>query len=156
MRRASFRAAAGCFVCVAGLLLAGCGQRAEFEFDYLDVAPVEEDLAEVPLGEYHIPVPVPSTRGRQQPAHRNRLQLDFRLVALVPPADEPLFSDAWQRHEGQIRDRVIAICRNASAEELLEPELATLKARLTDALAGQVGEKGMRQLLITDLVSQPL
>jgi hypothetical protein len=156
MRRASIRAGAGSFVCLAGLALAGCGHQAEFEFDHLDVAPVEEELAEVPLGEYHIPVPVAQARGRKQPEQRNRLQLDFRLVALVPPADEPLFSDAWQRHEGQIRDRVISICRNASAEELLEPELATLKARLTDALASQVGEKGMRQLLITDLVSQPL
>ena len=35
-------------------------------------------------------------------------------------------------------------------------ELATLKARLTDAVASQIGEMGMRQLLITDLVSQPL
>jgi hypothetical protein len=156
MRRTSFRAAAGSFVGILGLLFAGCGQQAKFEFDHLDVAPVEEELAEVPMGEYHIPVPVSQTRGRKQPVDRNRLQLDFRLVALVPPADEPLFSDAWQRHEGQIRDRVISICRNASAEELLEPELATLKARLTDALASQVGEKGMRRLLITDLVSQPL
>jgi hypothetical protein len=150
------RACAGSFVCVASLAIAGCGQPSKFEYDQLDIAPVEEELTEFPMGEYRIPIPLADTRGRERLVHRNRLQLDFHLVALVPPADEAQFSDAWERHEGQIRDRVIRICRNASAEELLEPELATLKARLIDALASQVGEKGMRQLLITDLVSQPL
>ena len=38
----------------------------------------------------------------------------------------------------------------------MEPELATLKARLTDVLATQLGEKRLRQILITDIVSQEL
>ena len=40
---------------------------------------------------------------------------------------------------------MISICRSASVDDLQEPELATLKARLTDALAfGQLGEKRLR------------
>jgi hypothetical protein len=156
MRHASFRTAVAGSACCVCLAIAGCGQPSHFEFDHLDVAPAEEELAEIPLGEYRIPIPVPQARGRDRLVHRNRVQLDFHLVALVPPAYEPLFSDAWLRHEGQIRDRVILICRHASAEELMEPELATLKARLAEALASQFGENGMRHLLITDLVSQPL
>jgi len=156
MRRAGLCAGFGSFVGVVSLGIAGCGPTSHFEFDHLDVAPVQEELTEIPLGEYRIPIPVAEGRGRKRLVHRNRLQLDFRLVALVPPSGEPLFSDAWERHEGQIRDRVILICRNATAEELLEPELATLKVRLADALASQIGEKCVRQLLITDLVSQPL
>jgi hypothetical protein len=38
----------------------------------------------------------------------------------------------------------------------LEPELSALKAHLMDALVAQVGESGLRQLLITDVVSQRL
>jgi hypothetical protein len=51
---------------------------------------------------------------------------------------------------------VISICRSASVDDLQEPELATLKARLTDVLATQLGEKRLRQLLITDVVSRQL
>jgi hypothetical protein len=41
-------------------------------------------------------------------------------------------------------------------DELHEPELSTLKARLMDVLAAQIGAKDVRQLLITEVVSQKL
>jgi hypothetical protein len=55
-----------------------------------------------------------------------------------------------------IRNDVINICRTASVSDLQEPELATLKARLTNVLAARLGEKRLRQLLITDVASQEL
>ena len=64
--------------------------------------------------------------------------------------------DSWSRHEGKIRDNVIRVCRNASVDDLQEPELSTLKAHLMDALASQVGEEGLRQLLITEVESERL
>ena len=48
------------------------------------------------------------------------------------------------------------VCRSASLDELQEPELATLKARLTDVLTAQLGEKPLRQLVINEVVSQEL
>jgi hypothetical protein len=122
----------------------------------LDVAPVVEELNELSLGEYKIPIPIAVDDGAESQVYRNRLQLDFQLYALVAPKEETNVADAWKRHEGVIRDKVINICRSASVDELLEPELATLKARLTDELASQLGEKRLRQLLITDVVSQQL
>ena len=56
----------------------------------------------------------------------------------------------------EIRDHVIRVFRNASVDELQEPELDTLKARLMDALAAQIGEQEVRQLLITEVVSLKL
>jgi hypothetical protein len=149
---------AGLCAAIGGFALAasGCKHESKFEFDVLDVAPAREELAELPLGEYRIPIPVSDVRGQEKRLPRNRMQLDFQLVALVPPGDEAKFADAWERHEGKIRDRVIQVCRNASSEELLEPEMTTLKAKLIDALASQMGEKEVRQLLMTDVVSQPL
>ena len=41
----------------------------------------------------------------------------------------------------------------ASIDELQDPELSRLKARLIDALASQIGDHDVRQLLITDVVS---
>ena len=133
----------------------GCAAKSKFEFDKMDLIPAEEGLTEFPLGESKIPIPL-AEQFRRSASHSNRLQFDFKLYALVSPKEQSQFEDAWSRHEGVIRDRVIGICREATAEELQEPELATLKARLTDALASQLGEKRLRQLLITDVVSQEL
>ena len=134
----------------------GCGSRCAFEFDALDLAPPQEELTELSLGEYRIPIPVADQRGPSQLSYRHRFQFDFALHALVSPAEKSQVADAWARHEGQIRDKVIRVCRNATIDELQEPELATLKARLIDALASQMGESEVRRLLLTEVVSQEL
>ena len=139
-------------ICTVG----GCGSRSAFEFDALDLAPPQEELTEFSLGEYRIPIPVAEERGQSQLTYRHLFQFDFELHALVSPAVQSQVAAAWTRHEGQIRDKVIRICRNATVEELQEPELATLKARLMDALASQMGDKRMRQLLFTEVASQEL
>lgn len=137
-------------------VLAGCGSPAVLEIEGLDVASPQEKLTEFSLGTYRIPIPVPMERGPARTAYRNKLQFDFELHALVSAAEQSQVSDAWTRHEGKIRDQVIRICRNATVDELQEPELATLKARLLDALADQIGTSGLQQLLLTDVASHQL
>jgi hypothetical protein len=119
------------------------------------LAPPQEELSEFLLGKYSIPIPLVVQRPNQPP-HHNCFQLDFELYALVRPESKSSISDDWARHEGMIRDDVIRVCRNASVDELHEPELSTLKARLMDVLAAQIGAKDVRQLLITEVVSQKL
>lgn len=138
------------------LVVNGCSSKSSFKFDHMDVIPAEEELNEFPLGEYKIPVPLIDSPGHSRFGRCNRLQFDFELFALVSPKEQSQFEDAWNRHEGVIRDRVIDICRRASAEELMEPELSTLKARLSDTLASQLGERRLRQLLINNVVCQEL
>jgi hypothetical protein len=142
----------GAYLCAAG----GCRAKSKFEFDGLDLLPPEEELNEFPLGQYKIPISILEENGQNKPTRRNRFQFDFTLFALVPPKEKSQIADAWERHEGQIRDQVIRVCRSASLDELQEPELATLKARLTDVLAATLGEKPLRQLVINELVSQEL
>jgi hypothetical protein len=136
--------------------IAGCGSRPAFELDGLDDAPAQQALSEFSLGEYRIPIPVLMDRGQAKPVFRNRFQFDFQLHALVSPAEQSQVSDAWDRHEGKIRDQIMRVCRNATVDELQEPELATLKARLIDALASQMGGKEVQQLLLTEVVSSEL
>jgi hypothetical protein len=138
------------------IMTGGCGSHSTFEFDALDLAPPQEELSEFLLGQYSIPIPIVTDRDTSHAKCRNRLQLNFELYALVRPENKSNIADDWARHEGKIRDHVIRVCRNASVDELQEPELSTLKARLMDALAAQVGEKDVRQLLITEVVSQAL
>jgi hypothetical protein len=143
---------------VAGLgcALGGCRSKSSFQFDALDLLPPEEELKEFPLGEYKIPIPLVDDRSQNKLTRRNRFQFDFALYALVSPKDKSQIKDAWERHEGQIRDQVMSVCRSASLDELQEPELATLKARLTDVLAAKLGERPLRQLVINQVVSQQL
>jgi hypothetical protein len=133
----------------------GCGSEPAFEFDELDLVAAEEELEEFSLGEYAIPIPA-ATKGAdgKVPTH-NRLQMDFELFALVSPHEKLRLSDAWERHEGMIRDHVIRVCRNSPLEVLHEPELGTLKAKLKDALGPHFGHD-LHQLLITDVVTHEI
>jgi hypothetical protein len=145
------------FIVTVGIAaFAGCRSKSTFQFDRLDLLPPDEELKEFSLGEYKIPIPLVDDRGQNKPTRRNRFQFDFKLYALVSPKEKPQIDEAWGRHEGQIRDSVMRVCRSASLEELQEPELATLKARLTDELAARLGEKPLRQLVINEIVSQQL
>jgi hypothetical protein len=139
-----------------GCAVNGCKSKSRFQFDRLDMLPPEEELKEFPLGEYKIPIPIVEDRAQNKVTRRNRFQFQFALFAVVSPQDKSQIEDAWELHEGQIRDKVMNVCRSATVDELQEPELATLKARLTDVLASQLGEKPLRQLVINQIVSQEL
>jgi hypothetical protein len=143
-------------VALLAIVAGGCGPHETFEYDSLDLDPPQEELTEFSLGTYSIPIPIAEERGAKVARHRTRFQLDFELHALVEPAKKSSIADSWAKHEGKIRDHVIRVCRNASVEDLRDPELSTLKARLMDALAAQMDKLDVRQLLMTDVVSQPL
>lgn len=152
----NWRVALLCVVGIVGLVAGGCQKKSTFQFDGLELLPPEEELKEFSLGQYKIPIPIVENRGESKLIRRNRFQFDFTLFALVSPKEESQIEDAWERHEGQIRDQVMSVCRSATLDELQEPELATLKARLTDVLAAKLGDKPLRQLVINEVVSQQL
>lgn len=142
-------------VCVWLCLAAGCGSEPTFEFDELDLVAAEEKLEEFALGEYTIPIPAARQGSDGQAPEHNRLRMDFELFALVSPHEKSKLADAWERHEGMIRDHVIRVCRDSPLEVLHEPELGTLKAKLKDALGPHFGDD-VQQLLITDVVTQEI
>ncbi|HVT28704.1 MAG TPA: flagellar basal body-associated FliL family protein [Lacipirellulaceae bacterium] len=143
---------AGATVLAAG----GCQSKSTFQFDGLDMLPPTEVLNEFSLGDYSIPISVVEDRGHGKLTRSNRFQFDFTLYALVSPGEKSQIENAWENHEGEIRDQVMSVCRGASLDELQEPELATLKARLTDVLAAKLGDMPLRQLVINKVVSQQL
>ena len=100
--------------CVAGCAVCGCRSKSTFQFDGLDMLPPEEELKEFPLGQYKIPIPIVDDRGQNKPTRRNRYEFDFTLYALVLPKEKSQMEEAWGRHEGQIRDEVMNVCRSAS------------------------------------------
>ena len=136
--------------------LAGCNSQPVLDLDQFDLTPAHDELTEFPLGDYTVPVPVMDSDDRDQPVRSNRLEFAFKLFALVTLDQQSSLADAWQRHEGKIRDRVIRVCRNASLADLQEPELSTLRAHLADAVQAEVGSKGVRRLLLTEVICQEL
>src|SRR3954467_2439075 len=122
MKQKSFRIVLLVAACVAGCAICGCRSKSTFQFDGLDMLPPEEELKEFPLGEYKIPIPIVEDRGQNKLTRHNRFQFDFALFALVSPKEKTQMEEAWERHEGQIRDQVMNVCRSASLDELQEPE----------------------------------
>ena len=145
-----------CVMAVLGCAASGCKSKTPFQLDGIDVLPPVEELKEFSLGQYQIPISIVDDRNQAKLTRHNRFQFDFTLYALVSPKEKSQIEDAWERHEGQIRDQVINVCRSATLDELQEPEFATIKARLTDVLAAKFGEKPLRQLVFNAVVSQPL
>ena len=152
----NWRVALLCVMGVLGSAAGGCKSKAPFQLDGIDVLPPVEELKEFSLGQYQIPISLVDDRNQAKLIRHNSFQFDFTLYALVSPKEKSQIEDAWERHEGQIRDQIINVCRSATLDELQEPELVTIKARLTDVLAAKLGEKPLRQLVFNAVVSQPL
>lgn len=141
-----------------GMLCAtpGCGGSEDFEFDELDLTPTQDELIEFSLGKYVVPIPLLQAATLEEGVKRNRVEFAFSLYALVSPECKKKLSTEWKRHEGKVRDRVILVCRNATAEDLQESELAKLKSHLTDAVHAELGKQCIRRLLISDVVVRKL
>ncbi len=135
---------------------AGCGGHDEFAFDELDLTPAQDELIEFSLGKFTIPIPLVEATMMDEGVKRNRVEFSFALYALVTADCKKRLTHQWKRYEGKVRDRVILICRNATAEELREPELATLKTHLTDAIHAELGSECIRRLLVSDVVTRKL
>lgn len=139
---------------VVAATLAGCGSKPTYEFDALDLTPMQDELVEFSLGHYVIPIPVARTDSEIDAVSRNRVEFTFDLYVLITRDYESQLADMWQRHEGKIRDRVIRVCRKASVEDLQEEGLPTLKSHLMDAVQAQLGPKNVRRLLVNDASHQ--
>jgi hypothetical protein len=154
--RESLQACGIAIVTAIVVAMGGCKSRTAYEFDALDFTPAQDELSEFSMGHFTIPIPISKSEGTGEGESRNRLDLTFDLYALVEPSCESQVHESWERHEGNIRDCVIRVCRNASLEDLQEPELATLKSHLTDAVQDQFGPKSIHRLLISEVSTKEL
>jgi flagellar basal body-associated protein FliL len=147
---------ASLLACLAIAACAGCASEEDFAFDELDMTPAQDELIEFSLGRYVIPIPLLQAATMDEGLKRNRVEFAFALHALVAPECKKRLAGQWKRHEGKVRDRIILICRNATAEELQEPEFATLKSHLTDVVHAELGPQCIRRLLISEVVVRKL
>lgn len=130
--------------------MSGCGSEEVKEnvFDEISRMPTKEEMVEIDLGEFIVPVPMilESATGRFEPA--NLMEIEMRLVAIADPDEAKNVRRLKERNSGRIRDRVISVCRSTTRDDLTESQKATLKAHLLDAIQPLLGGEAVRQLVV--------
>ncbi len=148
---------------LGGLALPGCRvvDRSPRLADYLDELEFDvplESASYVTLGEYDIPIA--ATRRSEAeaakgpdaaPAEVVMMRLQFELTAETAPPYEKKVADAAERHRGALNDAVLTTVRTSTVEELSDPRLATVKARLSEITRPMLGEDMVRQLVLNRL-----
>ncbi len=137
-------------------LTAGCGDGASALLAELDYVVREEQMAEISLGYFVVPVPMPFTGEFKQIATRNRMQFEFDLYAEVPSKYRSRAKAAAERNTGQLRDRVITACRSTPMEDLNDRSLVALKNHLVDTTMPLLDGVPIEQLRIVDRQTKPL
>ncbi len=156
-----------------GLLLAaaaGCSaDRSPRLADYLDELEFDvplETAAYVPLGKYDIPIAtsrkVEAGGVPEDPAVAKAevgsvlMRLQFELTAETAPPHKKAVAEAAERHRGALNDAVLTIVRTSSIEELSDPRLAAVKARLSEMMRPMLGEDIVRQLVFNKLDAESI
>lgn len=151
-------ARASCWLLGALALLPGCGggEKGANAFDEFSRLPSREELVEIDLGKFVIPIPVVLDDSTEKIETDNLIQLTFALVAVVVPKHVASVEKLHKRHTGRIRDEVIRVCRNTSRDDILEAEWTTLKSHLLDAIQPLLGGTVVRRIIIPHKVVEPL
>ena len=144
---------------LAALLVTLCGCAEEEKstvFDEISRMPLREKLVELEIGHFYVPVPIVLESATKRFEPDNLIQIEFTLFAVVDPDRLSMVKRVRERNEGRIRNRVIRVCRNTPRDDLLEPELTTLKAHLLDDLQPLIGgpavrRVGVRQITLDEL-----
>jgi hypothetical protein len=145
----------------AGIVALGCnGAQSARLVDYLDELEFDvplETAAYVSLGRFDIPITAshkPATGskfvqeiGDQGPVW---MRLQFELTAETSPQHEIAVAAAVERHRGVLNDAVLTIVRSSTVDELADPRLAAVNARISEVARPILGEGRVRQLVFND------
>lgn len=138
------------------LALPGCGgSDPEVALEELEVVPLAEQLSELDLGSFVIPVPL-TEHDSLEPVRENHLEMKFGLHALVTPKQLQDSEDLRELRAGELRDRVIRVCRNTALHELQDPDFSTFKLRLLDAIQPLFEGSMLDGLLLTNVQIESL
>ena len=150
LRRAPLAISLACAAC-STLALAGCGRNELPRLaDYLDELEFEVPLTKADyaaLGTFEVAVSANAPGFKAANEHgKLEMTLKFELSAETAPDLKQDVEADLKLHRGALSDAVLTVVRTSSVEELTDPRLAAIKARLTEAAAPIFGKK-VRQLV---------
>ncbi len=136
---------------------AGCGNSAEpIAFDAISRLPTNEDLVEIKIGSFIVPIPLVLDDSDENFEVDNRVQINFDLVAVVDPKKQAKFEWLMKLHAGKVRNEVMRVCRNTSHVDIVEADWTTFKAHLLDAIQPYLGGPALRRLVMPRIVKELL
>lgn len=145
----------------AALLAAGCGAEESARLaDYLDELEFDlplETAAHVSIGRFDIPIAA-SREAAEASAFVEEvtqegivwMRLQFELNAETTPANEKPLVEANEKNRGAVYDAVLTVVRTSTLEELIDPRLAAVNARLSEAVRPLLGMQLARKLVLND------
>jgi hypothetical protein len=148
-------------VACASVLGAGCaGEESARLVDFLDELEFDvplETAAYVSLGRFDIPISAQSGGGQastfvQEIADQGLvwMRLQFELTAETTPAQEKELLEVAEKHRGALSDAVLTVVRTSTVDELADPHLSAINAKLTDIVRPILGEELVRQFVLND------
>lgn len=137
--------------------LVGCGKSNEpIAFDSISRLPTNEDLVEIKIGSFIVPIPLVLNDTDEHFEVDNRVQINFDLVAVVDPMKQSKVEKLIELHAGKIRNEVMRVCRNTSHVDIVEADWTTFKAHLLDAIQPYLGGAALRRLVMPRIVKELL
>jgi len=143
----------------AAVFGAGCaGEESARLVDFLDELEFDvplETAAYVSLGRYDIPISVSGGPSKyvQEIAEEEGLvwmRLQFELTAETTPEQEQELLAIAEKHRGALSDAVLTVVRTSTVDELADPHLSAINAKLTDIVRPILGEELVRQFVLND------
>jgi hypothetical protein len=141
-------------------VVAGCADEESARLvDFLDELEFDvplETAAYVSLGRFDIPI---SAQGGgnasafvQEIADQGLvwMRLQFELTAETTPAQEKELLEIAEKHRGALSDAVLTVVRTSTVDELADPHLSAINAKLTDIVRPILGEELVRQFVLND------
>lgn len=137
--------------------IVGCGKSTEpIAFDSISRLPTNEDLVEIEIGSFIVPIPLVLDDSDENFEVDNRVQINFDLVAVVDPNKQAKVEKLIELHAGKIRNEVMRVCRNTSHVDIVEADWTTFKAHLLDAIQPYLGGAALRRLVMPKIVKELL
>ncbi len=143
------------------LAICGCGGKKEPRLvDYLEQLEFDvplETATYVPLGRFDIPLvadKAPHTQEPSEPADEHSqvwMRVQFELTAETTPKWKDAVIAAAEHHQGGLNDAVLTVVRTSPVNDLSDPRLLSVNARLTDIIRPMLGEDRVRRLMFTKL-----
>jgi hypothetical protein len=146
---------------VCAILAVGCGGAESTRLiDYLDELEFDvplETAKYVSLGRFDVPVSTTATAAAgsafvEEVAHGDMvwMRLQFELTAETTLPYEETLKAAAEKHRGALNDAVLTVVRTSTMDELSDPRLAAVNARLTEMVRPILGEEAVRQFVLND------
>lgn len=155
------RRSAALLIALAAASCSGCAEESAPRLgDYLQELEFDgprEQAAYPSLGKFSVAIAARGEEATGREAEEETwMKISFRVSAETAPENESGVRSALDEVRGDLNDEILTIIRGSSVEDLADPRLSSLKARMTEAARRLLGRNQIRQLVLSDIKTEQL